>query len=80
MIFYACRWGIPHKSLMDLNFGETKERNNKMNNKMVMIYKVVANGEVNRFETMLTEKDFFKILDSVYGIGNWSVVDIDFRY
>lgn len=39
-------------------------------------YKVLANNEVISFTTSLTEREFFKSLDAVYGVNNYKVLEI----
>lgn len=41
-------------------------------------YKVIikATGKAETFVTSLTESDFYKSLDGVYGVGAWFVVDV----
>lgn len=40
-------------------------------------YKILTNGEVNVFITSLTENEFLKTLDAVYGKNNYNIVEIE---
>lgn len=40
-------------------------------------YKVLVNNEINVFITTLTENAFLSTLDSIYGVGNYSILEIE---
>lgn len=41
-------------------------------------YKVLANGEVQTFITQFNEREFLKTLDSVYGVDNYSILEVSY--
>lgn len=39
-------------------------------------YRILANNEIHEFTTSLTEAEFYKTLDAVYGVNNYQTLEI----
>lgn len=39
-------------------------------------YKILANNEIVKITTSLTEREFLKTLDVVYGMNNYKILEI----
>ena len=39
-------------------------------------YRILVNGEIHEFTTSLTENEFYKTLDAVYGVNNYKTIEI----
>lgn len=42
-------------------------------------YTILAKGEVHEFTTSLTEEEFYKTLDGVYGAENYKTLEIRYN-